>query len=160
MEREDAEREARGTVITKPDNSIRNIAGGVRNGTNKILDFIRTDPVGYGFLLFGVHIGAEYTQDAQARDSIYKLAIGVSISVFIVLAGSYHIAMQFALKRKLEKKCAVNGYSDQIFMKTTKRWCDRQTARVVTRRLEKLDQYAELSRKNKKGQEFSWLGHF
>ncbi|MCX6733375.1 MAG: hypothetical protein NTX63_01020 [Candidatus Peregrinibacteria bacterium] len=160
MERKEVERETRSAEITKPDSAIDGIAGGVRNRVNKIVDFIRTAPVGYGLFLYGVYLGAEYIQDSQIRDNIVSQAFTVGAAVFNVLGGYLIASKQFAVKRKLEKKCAANGYSDKIFQKTTPTWCDRQTARVVTRRLGKLDKYTELCDKNKKEQQFSWLGHF
>ncbi|MDP2642698.1 MAG: hypothetical protein Q8P62_02550 [Candidatus Peregrinibacteria bacterium] len=127
----------------------------IRDRAGKVLDFIRTAPFGYGFLLANALITTDMIKNPHGNNYITAL-LSATTTITTIMA----IKDQFNLRAKLERKSAIEGYSDEIFTKTIPKWCDRQTARVVARRLGKLDKYTALCEKNKGEMAYPKLGHF
>ena len=122
----------------------------IKSGLGYAPDFYRTAPLGETiFLMSAGQIPLTYDD---------PLILGASI--LISLYGVALTAKQFRLRRRLEKSVSKHGYIDKVFETTNKKWCDRQTAIVVTKNCGNLDDYIALCESNKGKISFPSLGHF
>ncbi|UZE94305.1 MAG: hypothetical protein IB618_01905 [Candidatus Pacearchaeota archaeon] len=122
----------------------------IKAGLEYIADFYRTAPVGE--TLFLMNAGPiPFTYDKP-------LLIGINILGSLICVHS--TAKQFKLRRRLENSVSEHGYDDRAFETTILDWCDRQTARVVTKNCGNLDDYVALCDTNRERMSLANLRHF
>jgi len=119
----------------------------IKKVSKQLIEGIRTAPVGTGYYVGGLLYMPTY--------NYYTLIIGG----IAALVGVLMIRTQFNEKNRLEKLIREEGYKDRIFKPTISEWCARQTARVVAKKYNCLDQYTELCENNKAIQELYFLKH-
>jgi len=106
----------------------------IRAGLKYITDFYITAPVGETIFLM----------NAGQIPFDYRNPLLMSINIIGTLAGAALTIRQFKLRHRLESSVSKHGYNDKIFEPTIPLWCDRQTARVVTKNCGNLNDYVAL----------------
>lgn len=124
----------------------------VKSALNYVTDFYRTAPMGETLFLANVGVGSLCLSCG--------FPLGMNIALFGSLGGIVASEQQFKLRRRLEKSVSEYGYTENVFYKTISSWCDRQTARVVAKRADHLEDYVNLYKSNKEEISFPDLGHF
>jgi hypothetical protein len=116
------------------------------NTSNIISDTLLTAPAGIGSLTAGglVEAGAflySNVTGAELGSIVHAVSIG------LVYSGIRSAAKQFDLRHRLESALDANGYDDRIMIPATRRWCSRQTGRVVCKNAGYLAEYQDLCRR-------------
>jgi len=124
-------------------------SGKFKAGLEYVVDLYRTAPFGEtGFLINEGFIPLNYDNPILLIMNILGSLGGIGLSI-----------KQFRLRKRLEKSVSDHGYADRAFETTLTEWCDRQTARVVAKNYNCLDNYDALCNSNKDRMFLANLGH-
>lgn len=114
----------------------------IKKGIGYIVDLYKTAPLGETMFF----IGATEAKLGFHWNDTYEILLGLTGCA----GGALLTVIQFRLRNELEKAASRNGYDKEEFSKTLRVACDRQTARVVARRYDFLEDYNALCEVRKK----------